>query len=91
MRCAGLAIALIVICFFSIVLVLGPGDDRVQARHFFAAFPAIAILVTMGLAEVANQYRETALRGFTIFMLFVNTIAVTKYLIPLFYLGRPHT
>ena len=46
----------------------------------------------MGLSEVPNeQYRHVALRGFTIFMLFLNTIALTKYLLPLFYLGRAHS
>src|SRR5437867_2552316 len=92
MRCMGMAIALFVICVFSVVIVLGPGADGVQARHFFAAFPAIAILLTMGLSEVPNeQYLHVALRGFTIFMLFLNTIALTKYLLPLFYLGRAHS
>ena len=91
-RYTGLAIAMFVICFFSVILVLGPGDDGVQARHFIAAFPAIAILVTMGLSEMTSEaYREVSLRGFTIFMLFVNAITVTKYLIPLFYLGRVHS
>ena len=90
LRCATLALLLFLICFLVMLGVLGPGHEGVQTRHFAAALPAIAVLLTLGLWGVTpERYRVEVLQGFILLMVFVNAVVVMKYLIPLFYLGAP--
>lgn len=58
-----------------------------QARYMYTAIAPVGILFVMGIWGISpERYRHEVMELFIIFMLFLNMVALFKYLIPIFYL-----
>lgn len=86
-KCIFLIVSFVLISLFSVLIFYGPGHKGMQARHFFAALPAIAILLVMGINNfMPHKFQNMAIGIFILFLVFVNAITIIKYIIPIYYL-----
>ncbi|NUO09614.1 MAG: glycosyltransferase family 39 protein [Candidatus Brocadia sp.] len=86
-KCFFLMMFFVLLSLISVLIFYGPGHKGMQARHFFSALPAIAILLVTGIYNIAPQKSQNIAVGiFILFMVFVNVITVVKYIIPIYYL-----
>lgn len=86
-KCILLNIFFVLVSLVSVLIFYGPGHKGMQARHFFAALPAISILMVTGMQGIVpKKYQNISMGIFVLFMIFVNIITVIKYIIPIYYL-----
>lgn len=86
-KCILINIFFVLLSLISVLIFYGPGHKGMQARHFFAALPAISILLVTGIHGIVPiRYQNIFISIFILFLIFVNIVTVIKYIIPIYYL-----
>jgi 4-amino-4-deoxy-L-arabinose transferase-like glycosyltransferase len=81
---------LLVVCMVAYGAMLQFGTDfkLTQARYYFNAVAAVAILLAFGLRQIVPaRYHSAAIVAFLLFMVSVNVLIYTQYVIPYWYLA----
>ena len=91
MRSVSLLILLFALSQLAMVIVYGPSPDTsintAMGRCRFMEIGALSILIPLGLwALLPARRRDMVMKSFVCFMIFLNIVSVTKYIIPIFYL-----
>jgi 4-amino-4-deoxy-L-arabinose transferase-like glycosyltransferase len=81
---------LLTVCVIAYGAMLQFGTDfsLTQARYYFNAIAAVAILIAFGLRQVVPaRYHSTAIVVFLLFFVTVNVLIYTQYVLPYWYLA----
>ena len=81
---------LLAVCVVAYGAMLQFGTDfkLTQARYYFNAVAAVAILLAFGLRQIVPaRYHSTAIVAFLLFMVSINVLIYTQYVIPYWYLA----
>jgi 4-amino-4-deoxy-L-arabinose transferase-like glycosyltransferase len=85
--CLWLLIAVCVIAYGA-MLQFGTDFELTQARYYFNAIAAVAILIAFGLRQIVPaRYHSTAIVAFLLFFVTVNLLIYTQYVLPYWYLA----
>jgi len=81
---------LLAVCVVAYGAMLQFGTDfkLTQARYYFNAVAAVAVLLAFGLRQIVPvRYHSAAIVAFLLFMVSVNVLIYTQYVIPYWYLA----
>jgi 4-amino-4-deoxy-L-arabinose transferase-like glycosyltransferase len=81
---------LVSVCVVAYGAMLQFGTDfrLTQARYYFNAVSAVAILLAFGMRQIVpRRYHTTAIVAFLLFMVSINVLIYTQYVIPYWYLA----
>ena len=81
---------LVTVCVvaYGAMLQFGTDFELTQARYYFNAVSAVAILLAFGMRQIVPQrYHSAAIVTFLLFMVSINVLIYTQYVIPYWYLA----
>jgi hypothetical protein len=81
---------LVAVCVvaYGAMLQFGTDFELTQARYYFNAVSAVAILLAFGMRQIVPQrYHSAAIVTFLLFMVSINVLIYTQYVIPYWYLA----